>query len=96
MIASLTLIQTFYPVAHEGSFSAASGSLDISYQSATNHVRRLERLVGDKLIFSEKRGRHIELTARGRIIYNLLNPQLEAILNRLTEVINKERPLLRS
>ena len=95
MIANLTLIQTFYAVAHEGSFSAASRTLGISYQSATNHVRRLEQLVGDKLIFSEKGGRHIELTARGRTIYNLLNPELEAILDRLTELISKERPILR-
>ena len=95
MIANLTLIQTFYVVAQEGSYSAASRTLGVSYQSATNHVRRLEQMVGDKLIESEKGGRHIELTSRGRTLYNLLNPELESFLNRLTSVINKERPILR-
>jgi len=95
MIANLTLIQTFYVVAHEGSFSAASRILGISYQSATNHVRRLEQLVGDKLIESEKGGRQITLTSRAKTLYNLLHPELERMLSRLTTVINNERPILR-
>lgn len=95
MIANLTLIQTFYLVAHEGSFSAASRTLGISYQSLTNQVRRLEQTLGGQLIVSEKGGRNIELTSRGRTLYNLLHPELEAILNRLTSIINIERPLLR-
>jgi molybdate transport repressor ModE-like protein len=95
MIANLTLIQTFYVVAQEGSYSAASRTLGISYQSATNHVRRLEQLVGDRLIESEKGSRNIELTSRGLTLYKLLNPELEAMLKRLIEIINKERPVLR-
>jgi len=92
--ANLMLLQTFYLVAKYGSFSAAARHLNVSYQSAANHVRRLEGTVGDSLIQSE-RGQQIELTPRGRALYNLLFPEMDAVLERLTQVIEKQRPVLR-
>lgn len=47
---SLTLIQTFFIVARDGSYSAAARKLNMSYQSAANHVRRLEQLLGERLV----------------------------------------------
>ena len=47
--ANLTLIQTFFVVARSGSYSAAARALNMSYQSAANHVRRLEQLLGEQL-----------------------------------------------
>ena len=70
---SLTLIQTFYTVVQHGSYSAASRSLGLSYQTAANHVRRLEQVVGGKLVESEKGSRQVTVTPRGRRLYNLLH-----------------------
>lgn len=95
MIANLTLIQTFYQVAHEGSYSAAARSLGLSYQSVANHVRRLEQIVGDKLVNSEKGGKQIVLTPRGHSMYNRLHPELDIMLKRLSLVIDRDRALLR-
>ncbi len=95
MIANLTLIQAFYQVAHDGSYSAAARSLGLSYQSVTNHVRRLEQLVGDKLVQSEKGGKKIFLTPCGHSMYNLLHPELDIMLKRLLLIFNRDRSLLR-
>jgi len=95
MISNLTLMQTFYQLAHEGSYSAAARNLGLSYQSVANHVRRLEQMVGDKLVESEQGGKQVTLTPRGHAMYNLLHPELEIMLKRLALLIDKERPVLR-
>ena len=95
MIANLTLIQTFYQVAHLGSYSAAARNLGLSYQSAANHVRRLEQVVEGRLVESEKGSKQVVLTLQGRVLYNLLHHEIEPMLKRLSLVIQKERPLLR-
>ncbi|MCA0448655.1 MAG: LysR family transcriptional regulator [Proteobacteria bacterium] len=92
---SLTLIQTFYQVARQGSFSGAARELDLSYQSAANHVRRLESLLKGKLIDSEQGVKRISLTPRGRALYNLLHPELDIMLERLTKLIENQRSSLR-
>src|ERR1035437_6205922 len=69
---SLTLIQTFFVVAREGSFSAAARALNMSNQSAANHVRRLEQIFGERLLLSERGAQSVTLTARGRRVYRLL------------------------
>ena len=61
---SLTLIQTFFIVARDGSYSAAARKLNMSYQSAANHVRRLEQLLGERLVLSEKGVKSLTLTPR--------------------------------
>lgn len=93
---SLTLIQTFYQVANRGSFSAAARELNLSYQSAANHVRRLEQILKDKLIDSEQGAKQITLTPRGRALYNLLNPELDIMLERLTRLLENQRSTLRA
>jgi molybdate transport repressor ModE-like protein len=95
MISNLTLLQTFYHLAHEGSYSAAARNLGLSYQSVANHVRRLEQIIGDKLVESEKGGKQVALTPRGHAMYNLLHPELDIMLKRLALLIDKERPVLR-
>jgi molybdate transport repressor ModE-like protein len=92
---SLTLIQTFYQVARHGSFSAAARDLNLSYQSAANHVRRLEQILQGKLIDSEQGAKRISLTPRGRALYNLLHPELDIMLERLTKLIENQRSSLR-
>ncbi|CAN7727423.1 LysR family transcriptional regulator [Neorhizobium sp. LjRoot104] len=92
---SLTLIQTFYQVARHGSFSGAARELNLSYQSAANHVRRLEQILKGKLIDSEQGAKRISLTPRGRALYNLLHPELDIMLERLTKLIESQRSSLR-
>jgi molybdate transport repressor ModE-like protein len=92
---SLTLIQTFYQVARHGSFSAAARELNLSYQSAANHVRRLEQILNGRLIDSEQGAKRIALTPRGRTLYNLLHPELDIMLERLTKLIENQRSSLR-
>lgn len=93
--ANLTLIQTFFVVARSGSYSAAARALNMSYQSAANHVRRLEQLLGEQLVVSEQGAKTITLTARGRSLFQLLQPELETMLTRLGGILDKERPVLR-
>ncbi len=92
---SLTLIQTFYQVARHGSFSGAARELNLSYQSAANHVRRLEQILKGRLIESEQGAKRIALTPRGRALYNLLHPELDIMLERLTKLIENQRSSLR-
>lgn len=93
--ANLTLIQTFFIVARDGSYSAASRKLNMSYQSAANHVRRLEQILGERLVVSEQGAKTVTLTARGRSLYKLLQPELDTMLTRLGRILDKERPVLR-
>lgn len=92
---NLTLMQTFYYVAKEGSFSGAARRLKISYQSAANHVRRLEQSLGYALVHAEQGLRNNLLTAEGKMLYQLLLPEFDTILARLNSVIDTGRPLIR-
>lgn len=91
---NLTLAQTFYHVAREGSYAGAARRLNISYQSAANHVRRLEQSLGYSLLHSEQ-GKTNELTARGKKLFHLLMPEFDTMLARLNNVIEAETPLIR-
>ena len=93
--ANLTLIQTFFIVARDGSYSAAARKLGMSYQSAANHVRRLEQLMAERLVVSEQGAKTVTLTPRGRSLYKLLLPELDTVLTRLDRTLQKERPVLR-
>lgn len=93
--ANLTLIQTFFIVARDGSYSAAARKLGMSYQSAANHVRRLEQTLGERLVVSEQGAKTVALTPRGRSLYKLLLPELDTVLTRLERTLQKERPVLR-
>lgn len=91
----ISLLQTFHLVARTGSFSAASRELNISYQSAANHVRRLEQVYGARLIEAEKGSRQITLTPQGRALHASLGAELETILSRLSVLMHDVRSLLR-
>lgn len=92
---NLTLMQTFYYVAKEGSFSGAARRLNISYQSAANHVRRLEQSLGYELVHAEQGLRNNLLTGEGKMLYQLLVHEFDTILARLNSVIDMGRPLIR-
>ena len=91
----IALMQTFHLVARTGSFSAASRELNISYQSAANHVRRLEQLYGAKLVEAEKGSRQITLTPQGRALHASLGEELETILSRISVLLHDVRSVLR-
>jgi molybdate transport repressor ModE-like protein len=92
---NLTLIQTFYLVARHGSYSAAARELNLSYQSAANHVRRLEQILKDQLVHSGQGAKRVTLTPRGRTLYNLLHPELDTMLERLSQIVGSQRAMLR-
>jgi molybdate transport repressor ModE-like protein len=91
----ISLLQTFHLVARTGSFSAASRELNISYQSAANHVRRLEQLYGGRLIEAEKGSRQVTLTPQGRALHASLGEELETILSRISVLLHDVRSVLR-
>jgi LysR family transcriptional regulator, low CO2-responsive transcriptional regulator len=91
----ISLLQTFHVVARTGSFSAASRALNVSYQSAANHVRRLEQIYGAALIKTEKGARGITLTPLGRALHASLGDELETILSRLSVLLHDVRSVLR-
>ena len=92
---SLNHLQTFYLVAKHGSYSAAARLLNISYQSAANHIRRLEQVFREDLVVSERGSRAIMLTPRGQSLFRLLEPELDLMFSRLEQVMGMQRPLLR-
>lgn len=92
---NILLLQTFHLVAKHGSFSAASRTLNISYQSAANHVRRLERLYGSKLIDTDRGSRKVILSPQGKALYASLGEELENILSRISLLIHNQRSILR-
>lgn len=93
--ASLTLVQTFYHLAKLGSFSAAGRELDLSYQSVVNHIRRLEQVLNKKLIVSEQGAKKISLTPKGTVLYNILHPELDVMLERVKILMDNQRTVIR-
>jgi molybdate transport repressor ModE-like protein len=93
--ASLTLVQTFYHLAKLGSFSAAGRELDLSYQSVVNHIRRLEQVLNKKLIVSEQGAKKISLTPKGTVLYNILHPELDVMLERVKVLMDNQRTVIR-
>lgn len=91
----LSLLQTFYLVAQHGSFSSASRKLNISYQSAANHVRRLESMYGARLVEAEKGSRSVKLTPQGKALYAIFGTELETIFARISVLMQEERSVLR-
>jgi len=91
----ISLLQTFHLVAKHGSFSAASRELNISYQSAANHVRRLEQMYGARLIEAEKGSRQVVLTPKGKALHASLGEELDTILSRIAVLIRDVRSVLR-
>ncbi|MBV2145099.1 LysR family transcriptional regulator [Falsochrobactrum sp. TDYN1] len=92
---SLTLVQTFYHLAKQGSFSAASRELNLSYQSVANHIRKLEQILDSKLIVSEQGAKRVSLTPKGAILFGILNPELDIMLERIKTLIDKQKAFIR-
>jgi len=91
----ISLLQTFHHVAQSGSFSSASRELNISYQSAANHVRRLEQMYGSKLVEAEKGSRRVMLTPQGKALHASLGQELETILSRISVLMHDVRTVFR-
>lgn len=91
----ISLLQTFHHVARLGSFSSAARELNISYQSAANHVRRLEQMYGAQLVEAEKGSRLVKLTPQGKALQASLGKELETILSRISVLMHDVRTVLR-
>ena len=92
---NISLLQTFHLVAKLGSFSAASRALGISYQSAANHVRKVEQIYGSKLIETDRGSRKVVLSPQGKALYASLSGELDNILSRIALLLQNQRSVLR-
>lgn len=92
---NIALLQTFHLVARIGSFSAAARELGISYQSAANHVRRLEQIYGVHLVVPEQGAKRVSLTAQGKALYDSLGGELDLILSRIGLLLRDVGSVLR-
>jgi molybdate transport repressor ModE-like protein len=92
---SLPLVQTFYQLGRTGSYSAAARELNLSHPSVANHIRRLEHLLGERLVVAERGARRVVLTPRGLALYELIRPEFDMMLSRLTRLMERQRPVLR-
>ncbi|MFZ1681382.1 MAG: LysR family transcriptional regulator [Rhizobiaceae bacterium] len=92
---NIALLQTFHLVARSGSFSAAARELGISYQSAANHVRRLEQIYRVRLVVPEQGAKRISLTAQGKALYDSLGSELDIILSRIGLLLRDVGSVLR-
>lgn len=63
-----TQMRSFYAVATQGGFTAASKVLNIGQPTITNQVKGLEEFYGVELFF--RRGRKVEMTDEGRELFN--------------------------
>lgn len=91
----ILLLQTFHLVARTGSFSAAARELNLSYQTAANHVRRLEQMYGARLLETEKGLRQVTLTPQGKALHQTLGEELDTILSRIRILVRDARSVLR-
>lgn len=57
----------FWITAREGGITRASAALNLSHPTISGQIRMLERALGEKLF--KKRGRGLELTEMGRVVY---------------------------
>lgn len=75
-----TQMRSFYAVATQGGFTAASKVLNIGQPTITNQVKGLEEYYGVELFY--RRGRKVELTEDGRELFNycrrIINVETEA------------------
>ena len=91
----ILLLQSFHLVARTGSFSAAARELNISFQTAANHVRRLEQMYGARLLETDKGARKVVLTPQGKALYQTLGKELDTILSRIRILLRDARTILR-
>lgn len=86
-------LEYFWAVAREGSVTRAAESLFVSQPAISAQIRKLETQLGEKLF--EKRGRTLELTPRGRLVYEYAD-EIFTLGRELTETLRgqpTERPL---
>ena len=73
----LQQLRCFYYAATYSSFTRAAYELATGQPSVSNHIKKLERLLGVPLFHRQRRG--VELTPSGRILFDLLGPLVEGI-----------------
>ncbi|GAA1934214.1 LysR family transcriptional regulator [Kitasatospora viridis] len=61
----IAVLRSMVAIAENGGFHRAAGALDISQSAVSQHVRRLERIIGRPLV--ERHGRGIRFTSDGEV-----------------------------
>jgi DNA-binding transcriptional LysR family regulator len=88
----LVQLRSFCLAATEGNFSGAAKMLGLSRAGVWQHVRALEQKLGLTLV--RRRGRAVELTPEGRVVFDLVLPHVNGLdsLERLAETRRVELP----
>lgn len=82
----------FIRVVDAGSVTRAAEALHISQPAVTQRLRRLERVVGARLV--ERRGRRLDLTDAGRVVVPLARQALQ-LLEQIPVAVSEAQGLLR-
>ncbi|MGH2406277.1 MAG: LysR family transcriptional regulator [bacterium] len=82
----------FIRVVDAGSVTRAAEALHISQPAVTQRLRRLERVVGARLM--ERRGRRLDLTDAGRVVVPLARQALQ-LLEQIPVAVSEAQGLLR-
>lgn len=85
MQATLHQLRAFAYVARDGSFSAAARSLGVTQSAVTQHVAKLETIIGASLII--RTGHGVELTAAGRDFF-ALSDEFVRLEGAITDKVN--------
>src|SRR5262245_33229667 len=72
----LAHLRSFALAAVRGTFTAAAEALGLSVSAVWQQVRALERHLGAALL--RRNGRAVELTPEGRLVLELIQPQLSS------------------
>lgn len=92
---NLSLIQTFYHLGRTGSYSGAGQALNLSHPAVANQVRRLEQMLGERLVEAERGARKLRFTSRGTQLFALIKPDFDIMFSRLSVLLQKQRPMVR-
>lgn len=88
----LPQLRSFCWVATEGTFATAAKELGLTASAVWQQVRALEKLLGANLV--RRRGRSVELTPDGKLLLEMIQPQVGALdsLGRLFAARRAELP----
>jgi DNA-binding transcriptional LysR family regulator len=91
-VLDITPLRSLIAIADEGGFHRAAGSLDLTQSAVSQHVRRLESVIGAPLV--ERDGRRTRFTAAGEILLTEARQILAAHDHALTRFAVSQAPQL--
>jgi DNA-binding transcriptional LysR family regulator len=91
-VLDITPLRSLIAIANEGGFHRAASSLDLTQSAVSQHIRRLESVVGSPLV--ERDGRRTRFTVAGETLVTEARQILEARDRALTRLAVAQAPQL--